>query len=61
MTLIDFNKKELRDIYSALSYTRLETGFENESEAELYDLLRDTGMMDDLPKEIETFFEKLMD
>ena len=27
----------------------------------LYDLLRDTGMMDDLPKEIETFFEKLMD
>ena len=27
----------------------------------LYDLLRDNGMMDDLPKEIETFFEKLMD
>ena len=27
----------------------------------LYDLLRDTGMMNDLPKEIETFFEKLMD
>ena len=27
----------------------------------LYDLLRDTGMIDDLPKEIETFFEKLMD
>jgi len=27
----------------------------------LYDLLRDMGMMDDLPKEIETFFEKLMD
>ena len=25
----------------------------------LYDLLRDTGMMEDLPKEIETFFEKL--
>ena len=24
----------------------------------LYDLLRDTGMMDDLPKEIETFFGK---
>ena len=23
----------------------------------LYDLLRDTGMIDDLPKEIETFFE----
>ena len=27
----------------------------------LYDLLRDTGMIDDLPKEIETFFDKLMD
>ena len=27
----------------------------------LYDLLRDNGMIDDLPKEIETFFEKLMD
>ena len=27
----------------------------------LYDLLRDMGMMEDLPKEIETFFEKLMD
>ena len=27
----------------------------------LYDLLRDMGIMDDLPKEIETFFEKLMD
>ena len=25
----------------------------------LYDLLRDTGMIDDLPKEIETFFDKL--
>ena len=27
----------------------------------LYDLLRDTGMIDDIPKEIETFFDKLMD
>ena len=27
----------------------------------LYDLLRDTGMIDDLPKEIATFFDKLMD
>ena len=27
----------------------------------LYDLLRDNGMIEDLPKEIETFFEKLMD
>ena len=27
----------------------------------LYDLLRDTGMIDDLPKEIETFFDKLLD
>ena len=27
----------------------------------LYDLLRDNGMIEDLPKEIETFFEKLLD
>ena len=27
----------------------------------LYDLLRDNGMIDDLPKEIETFFDKLLD
>ena len=27
----------------------------------LYDLLRDTGMIDDLPKEIETLFDKLLD
>ena len=27
----------------------------------LYDLLRDTDMIDDLPIEIVTFFEKLMD
>ena len=48
MTLIDFNKKELHDIYSALQYTRLETGFENESEAELYDRL--TKLMDKVAK-----------
>ena len=36
MTLIDFEKKELHDIYSALQYTRLEIGFENKSEEELY-------------------------
>ena len=27
----------------------------------LYDLLRDTDMIDDLPIEIVTFFEKLLD
>ena len=27
----------------------------------LYDLLRDNGMIEDLPSEITTFFEKLMD
>jgi len=27
----------------------------------LYDLLRDTNMIEDLPNEISTFFEKLMD
>ena len=27
----------------------------------LNDLLRDNGMMNDLPKEIETFFDKLLD
>ena len=37
------------------------TGKELYETIKLYDLLRDTGMMDDLPKEIETFFEKLMD
>ena len=48
MTLIDFDKKELHDIYSALSYKRLEKGFENESEAELYDRL--TKLMDKVAK-----------
>ena len=28
---------------------------------QLYDLLRDNGIIDDLPKEIDTFFEKLLD
>ena len=44
MTLIDFNKKELRDIYSSLQYTRLES----ESEEELYDRL--TKLMDKVAK-----------
>ena len=44
MTLIDFNKEELHDIYSSLSYTRLEIGFENKREEELYDRL--TKIMD---------------
>ena len=39
MTLIDFDKKELHDIYSSLQYTRLEIGFESKSEEELYDRL----------------------
>ena len=48
MTLIDFNKDELRDIYSSLSYTRLEIGFANEQEEELYDRL--TKIMDKVAK-----------
>ena len=48
MTLIDFDKKEFRDIFSALQYSRLEIGFENESEAELYDRL--TKLMDKVAK-----------
>ena len=48
MTLIDFDKKELHDIYSALQYSRLEIGFENESDAELYDRL--TKLMDKVAK-----------
>ena len=48
MTLNDFHKKELHDIYSALQYSRLEIGFENESEAELYDRL--TKLMDKVAK-----------
>jgi len=39
MTLIDFNKKELHDIYSALQYSRLEIGFASKSEEELYNRL----------------------
>ena len=48
MTLIDFNKKELHDIYSSLQYPRLEIGFENKSEEELYDRL--TKLMDKVAK-----------
>ena len=48
MTLIDFDKKELHDIYSALQYSRLEIGFENESEEELYNRL--TKLMDKVAK-----------
>ena len=48
MTLIDFDKKELRDIYSSLQYTRLEIGFESKSEEELYDRL--TKLMDKVAK-----------
>ena len=48
MTLIDFNKKELNDIYSSLQYTRLEIGFESKSEEELYDRL--TKLMDKVAK-----------
>ena len=48
MTLIDFDKKELTDIYSSLQYTRLEIGFENKSEEELYDRL--TKLMDKVAK-----------
>ena len=48
MTLIDFDKKELHDIYSALQYTRLEIGFESKSEEELYNRL--TKLMDKVAK-----------
>ena len=42
--------------------TKYEITFDEQYQLiKLYDLLRDMGMMDDLPKEIETFFEKLMD
>ena len=48
MTLIDFDKKELHDIYSSLQYTRLEIGFESKSEEELYDRL--TKLMEKVSK-----------
>ena len=48
MTLIDFDKKELHDIYSSLEYTGLEIGFESKSEEELYDRL--TKLMDKVAK-----------
>ena len=44
MTLLDFDKKELHDIFSSLQYTRLEIGFANEQEEELYNRL--TKLMD---------------
>ena len=44
MTLLDFDKKELYDIFSSLQYTRLEIGFANEQEEELYNRL--TKLMD---------------
>ena len=65
MTLIDFNKKELHDIYSALSYTRLETGFENESEVELYETIKLYDILRDMDFELTDtqveVFEKLQD
>ena len=48
MTLIDFDKKELLDIYSALQYSRLEIGFESKSEEELYNRL--TKLMEKVSK-----------
>ena len=48
MTLIDFDKKELHDIYSSLQYTRLEIGFESKSEEELYNRL--TKLMEKVSK-----------
>ena len=48
MTLIDFNKDELHTIYSSLSYTRLEIGFANEQEEELYNRL--TKLMEKVSK-----------
>ena len=48
MTLIDFNKDELRTIYISLSYKRLEIGFANEQEEELYNKL--TKIMDKVAK-----------
>ena len=48
MTLIDFDKKELLDIYRALQYTRLEIQFEISDEEELYDRL--TKLMDKVAK-----------
>ena len=44
MTLLDIDKKELHDIFSSLQYTRLEIGFANEQEEELYNRL--TKLMD---------------
>ena len=37
------------------------TFYEQYQLIKLYDLLRDTGMIEDLPNEVSTFFEKLMD
>ena len=49
-------------ILKVINMNKFEITFDEQYQLiKLYDLLRDTGMIDDLPKEIETFFDKLMD
>ena len=65
MTLIDFDKKELHDIYSSLQYTRLEIGFESKSEEELYETIKLYDILRDMDFELSDtqveVFEKLQD
>jgi hypothetical protein len=45
-----------------MSMNKFEITFDEQYQLiKLYDLLRDTNMIEDLPNEISTFFEKLMD
>ena len=45
-----------------MSMNKFEITFDEQYQLiKLYDLLRDTGMTEELPNEITTFFEKLMD
>ena len=45
-----------------MSMNKFEITFDEQYQLiKLYDLLRDTNMIEDLPNEVTTFFEKLMD
>ena len=59
-------QKELHDIYRALQYTRLETGYNwSESEAELYETIKLYDILRDMDFELTDtqveVFEKLQD
>jgi len=49
-------------ILKVINMNKFEITFDEQYQLiKLYDLLRDNGMIEDLPSEITTFFEKLLD